>query len=104
MVQKQREARKTVIVSAVNSNRLFGVKFVNVSAVDLGAGYRVLESNVKPECADVAIMCQAQAQFRVKRNCSNGACHGTLASYTSFTINKVCGSGLKAAVGCRYPV
>ena len=93
--------REIVIASAVRTPiGSFGGMFKNVSAVQLGtvvAKEALKRANVKPEMVDEVIfgnVLQAGLGQNVARQVSVHA--GIPIEVPSFTINKVCGSGLKA--------
>ena len=96
-----RKMREIVIASAVRTPiGSFGGMFKNVSAVQLGtvvAKEALKRANVKPEMVDEVIfgnVLQAGLGQNVARQVSVHA--GIPIEVPSFTINKVCGSGLKA--------
>lgn len=96
-----RKMREVVIASAVRTPiGSFGGMFKNVSAVQLGtvvAKEALKRANVKPEMVDEVIfgnVLQAGLGQNVARQVSVHA--GIPIEVPSFTINKVCGSGLKA--------
>ncbi|MBB6214423.1 acetyl-CoA C-acetyltransferase [Anaerosolibacter carboniphilus] len=92
--------REVVIVSAVRTPiGAFGGCFKNVSAVELGtitAKEAIKRAGIKPEMIDEVIfgnVLQAGQGQNVSRQVSMGA--GIPEEVSSFTVNKVCGSGLK---------
>lgn len=92
--------KQAVIVSAVRTPiGAYGGAFKDVSAVDLGVAVvkEVLKrANVNPEMVDEVIfgnVLQAGLGQNVARQVSMGA--GIPEYVTSFSVNKVCGSGLK---------
>lgn len=92
--------REVVIVSAVRTPiGAFGGCFKNVSAVELGtvaAKEAMKQAGIKPEMINEVIfgnVLQAGQGQNVARQVSMGA--GIPEEVSSFTVNKVCGSGLK---------
>jgi len=92
--------KQAVIVSAVRTPiGSYGGAFKDVSAVDLGVAAvkeALRRANVNPEMVDEVIfgnVLQAGIGQNVARQVSIGA--GIPEYVTSFTVNKVCGSGLK---------
>ncbi|MFZ5968748.1 MAG: acetyl-CoA C-acetyltransferase [Bacillota bacterium] len=92
--------REVVIVSAVRTPiGTFGGNFKNVSAVDLGiiVGKEAIKrAGIKPEMVQEVIfgnVLQAGQGQNVARQVSVGI--GIPVEASSFTVNKVCGSGLK---------
>jgi acetyl-CoA C-acetyltransferase len=92
--------KQAVIVSAVRTPiGSYGGSFKDVSAVDLGVAAvkeALKRANVNPEMVDEVIfgnVLQAGIGQNVARQVSIGA--GIPEYVTSFTVNKVCGSGLK---------
>lgn len=92
--------KQAVIVSAVRTPiGSYGGAFKDVSAVDLGVAAvkeALKRANVNPEMVDEVIfgnVLQAGIGQNVARQVSIGA--GIPEYVTSFTVNKVCGSGLK---------
>jgi acetyl-CoA C-acetyltransferase len=92
--------REVVIVSAVRTPiGAFGGCFKNVSAVELGtvaAKEAIKQAGIKPEMVNEVIfgnVLQAGQGQNVARQVSMGA--GIPEEVSSFTVNKVCGSGLK---------
>ncbi|MFT9493780.1 acetyl-CoA C-acetyltransferase [Anaerosolibacter sp.] len=92
--------REVVIVSAVRTPiGAFGGCFKNVSAVELGtvaAKEAIKQADIKPEMINEVIfgnVLQAGQGQNVARQVSMGA--GIPEEVSSFTVNKVCGSGLK---------
>lgn len=92
--------KQAVIVSAVRTPiGAYGGAFKDVSAVDLGVAVvkeALKRANVNPEMVDEVIfgnVLQAGLGQNVARQVSIGA--GIPEYVTSFSINKVCGSGLK---------
>lgn len=92
--------REIVIASAVRTPiGAFGGKFKDVSAVELGtivAKEALIRANVKPEMIDEVIfgnVLQAGLGQNVARQISVHA--GIPMEVPSYTVNKVCGSGLK---------
>ncbi len=92
--------KQAVIVSAVRTPiGAYGGAFKDVSAVDLGVAAvkeALKRANVNPEMVDEVIfgnVLQAGLGQNVARQVSMGA--GIPEYVTSFSVNKVCGSGLK---------
>lgn len=92
--------KQAVIVSAVRTPiGAYGGAFKDVSAVDLGVAVvkeALKRANVNPEMVDEVIfgnVLQAGLGQNVARQVSIGA--GIPEYVTSFSVNKVCGSGLK---------
>lgn len=92
--------RKVVVVSALRSPvGSFGGDFKNLSAVDLGVQVvkeSLKQSGVKPEMVDEVIIGNvigAGLGQNVARQISLGS--GIPTSVPAFTVNKVCGSGMK---------
>src|SRR5690625_2136147 len=93
--------KEVVIVSAVRTRiGSFGGKFKNVSAVTLGSTAvkeALKRANLKPEMVDEVIfgnVLQADLGQNVARQVAVAA--GIPQNVSSYTINKVCGSGLKS--------
>ena len=93
--------KNVVIVSAVRTPiGSFGGSLKNVSAVDLGAlaiKSALEKANVKPELVDEVIMGNVLGAGLGQNVARQMSIHAGLPEFTpAFTINKVCGSGLKA--------
>ena len=93
--------KDVVIVSAVRTPiGSFGGSLKNVSAVDLGAlviKSALEKANVKPEQVDEVIMGNVLGAGLGQNVARQMSVHAGLPEFTpAFTINKVCGSGLKA--------
>ncbi|GAA0182153.1 acetyl-CoA C-acetyltransferase [Clostridium sediminicola] len=93
--------KEVVIASAVRTAMgTFGGSLKNVSAVDLGAlviKEAVKRANIKPEVIDEVIMGNVLQAGLGQNVCRQAAVKAGLpVDIPSFTLNKVCGSGLRA--------
>ncbi|GAA0181086.1 acetyl-CoA C-acetyltransferase [Clostridium sediminicola] len=93
--------REVVIASAVRTAMgSFGGSLKNVSAVDLGAlviKEAVKRANIKPELVDEVIMGNVLQAGLGQNTCRQASVKAGLPiDIPSFTINKVCGSGLRS--------
>ena len=93
--------KDVVIVSAVRTPLgSFGGSLKNVSAVDLGSlviKSALEKANIKPEQVDEVIMGNVLGAGLGQNVARQMSIHAGLPEFTpAFTINKVCGSGLKA--------
>ena len=93
--------KDVVIVSAVRTPLgSFGGSLKNVSAVDLGSlviKSALEKANIKPEQVDEVIMGNVLGAGLGQNVARQMSIHAGVPEFTpAFTINKVCGSGLKA--------